>query len=111
MADRRSAVRVPYVTDVECEEIATGIRFRGAQLSDISLGGVYVDGIMAFREGSLLRLWFTLPSLQMDLLAEVVNSTPRDGMGLSFGHLTPVHRVVIKELMKPKEPGSVEPEH
>jgi len=102
MEERRRTVRVPWVTAVECEELDSGTLHPEAQLTDISLSGVLLYGVPMQPEGSRLRLRFTLPSLKMTVDAAVVHTTSGGGMGLSFLGLSPVHRVVIQELMKPE---------
>jgi len=113
MEEKRQAVRVPWVTEVECEELLSGTRHPGAQLSNISLAGLFLHGVPVFPERTILLLRFTLPSLKLVVAAVVVHASPGDGMGLAFLDLAPVHRVGIEELTQPEAlapaPGPPEP--
>jgi len=100
MGDRRQAVRVPWVTEVECEEFISGKRHPGVQLSNISLTGLFLNSVPVQPEGTILLLRFTLPSLKLVVAAVVVHSSPGEGMGLTFLDLTPLHRVVIEEVVE-----------
>jgi CheY-like chemotaxis protein len=102
MAEKRGARRVAFVADVECEETSWRSVHRNARVADISLGGVFIDSLWAFPVGSAVRLKFTLPSLEMSVLAEVVNSMPPHGMGLRFRELSPAQRLAVQGLMAPE---------
>ena len=56
--------------------------------------------------GTQLRMKFSLPSLVVDCLAEVVHEMPQFGMGVRFVELTPAAAASrSKRWSRPAEPG------
>lgn len=80
-------------------EVQSGTRPSRARLSDVSLQGAFVDTIVTFDVGAVVRLHFGLPSLVMSVEAEVVNVIPNMGMGVRFRNVTPAQRVALEELI------------
>ena len=71
-----------------------------ARLTDLSRRGAFVDSIVTFDLGAVVNLKFTVPSLQVSVVAEVVNVRPNEGMGLQFRNLTPAQKVAIGEVVR-----------
>jgi|SRR5579863_5598519 len=80
-AERRADRRVPFINEVEI--VGVGMR----RSSDLSLGGIYLDTISSFPEGTLLFLRFRLRSgdeSPIELKVRVLHNMPGLGLGLSF---------------------------
>jgi hypothetical protein len=103
MEDKRGVPRVPFLCEVDCEEVESGARAPNSRVSDISATGLFLDSTVTFPEGSVLILKFTLPSLQMRIQVDVVNSMPAMGMGLRYRDLTPVQKLAIEEIIETGE--------
>jgi len=100
MEDKRGAPRVPFLCEVDCEEVESGAWAVNARVSDISATGLFLDSTVTFPQGSILSLKFTVPSLQMRIMADVVHSMPAMGMGLRYRDLTPVQKIAIDEIIE-----------
>jgi len=98
--DRRETPRVPFICEVECAEVRSGTRMSNPRLSDISTTGAFVESMATFDLGMNVNLKFTVPSLQVSVVAEVVNVIPNMGMGLQFRDLTPAQEVAIQEVVR-----------
>ena len=98
--DRREAPRVLFICDVEGAEVRSGTRLSNPRLSDISTTGAFVECMAPFGLGMKVNLKFTVPCLQVSVVAEVVNIRPGVGMGLEFRDLTPAQKVAIGEVIR-----------
>ena len=99
MIEKREATRVPFRCEVEFEEVQTGTRLASSVISDLSGSGVFVDSTVVFDQGTIVTLRFTLPSLLMNVKAEVAHSMPAMGMGIRFRDLTPAQSAALEEVV------------
>ena len=106
--DRRKTPRVPFICEVECAEVQSGTRTSNPRMSDLSTTGAFVDSMATFDLGTDVNLRFTVPSLQVSVVAEVVNVIPNMGMGLVFRDLTPAQEVAIQEVIRSTTPSAAE---
>ena len=107
MAEKRGVPRAAFRCEVECEEVESGARPPNARVSDISVTGAFIDATITFPVGSIVNLAFTLPSLQMRVSADVVQTMPDMGMGLRFRDLTPVQKIAIEQIIDMQQSGRV----
>lgn len=101
--ERRTAKRISYMCDVECEGGAPDpIKPR---MRDLSATGAFVESDSLVAEGTRLVLRFALPSGEISVTAEVVRPQ-RPGMGVRFVGLTEQQRTAIEEAVAraPSEP-------
>ncbi len=106
--DRREKPRVPFICEVECTEAQSGTRLSNPRLNDLSTTGAFVESMATFDLEADVNLKFTVPCLQVSVVAEVVNIIPNMGMGLVFRDLTPAQEVAIEEVIRfhqPLRPG------
>lgn len=69
-----------------------------ARVSDLSMGGCFVDTILDVNEGEKVSFELQLPSGQwLSLTGEIVYVLPRFGFGLQFIDLTEEQRVLIEK--------------
>lgn len=99
MDERRNAKRVAFACEVECYNVGAGANPLNPRISDLSTTGAFVDSVMALPVGAVLKLKFDLPSLQVVVQAEVVQSMPQFGMGVRFLDLTAVQRSAIQQIV------------
>lgn len=95
--EKRSAVRVAYVSEVQCE--GAGIRLT-ARTADISTSGVFVHSKICCEAGTILTLRFTVGSTQIEANGEVCYSLPLIGMGVRFLDLKADYRAAIEQMVE-----------
>lgn len=71
-----------------------------ARISDISLGGCYVDSIASVGEGSVISLTLSAGSGEPERFTGVVTYVlPRFGFGVRFTHLTEEKTAFLHQLL------------
>ena len=96
-ADKREAKRVAHLCEVECEGQAS--RRLESRINDLSSTGAFVDSIVEFPQGTMVRLKFKLAETPMDVNAEVRYSMPGVGIGVRFVDLTPEQQARLDEFV------------
>jgi hypothetical protein len=97
--DKRAERRVSYPCEVDCTGVGVGMSLTSPRISDLSVSGAFVDSMVTVPAGTRLRMKFSLPSLVVDCVAEVMHEMPQFGMGVRFLELTPLQRVAIEEVV------------
>lgn len=95
--EKRSAVRVAYVSEVQCEGAGTRLTARTA---DISTSGVFVHSKICCEAGTILTLRFAVDLTKIEAIGEVCYSLPLIGMGVRFLDLKREYRAAIEELVE-----------
>ena len=94
----REQERVPYLTEIVMESMSGR---REARISDLSVGGCYIDSIADVNVGE--EITFELRSHSagpVQLQGRVVYVHPGNGFGLSFTSLSDENRGLIEEMVK-----------
>jgi PilZ domain-containing protein len=94
--ERRKIPRYAVNADSELEEPRVRAKING-RMTDIGLGGCYVDAMMTFPVDTDVHMRMTRKDLKFEADAKVVFSTPGLGMGLAFTNLTAAHRRYLSE--------------
>jgi hypothetical protein len=81
--ERRRNLRFPFTAAIEAVEEASGTRIQG-RISDLGLGGCYVDTLSPFPLGATLSIKITKDEQLFEAKAKVVYSLVGMGMGLVF---------------------------
>lgn len=82
---------------------------REARVSDLSMGGCFVDSIISVTDGDTIAFELLLSNNeQMKLTGEVVYSMPNIGFGIRFNDLTEEQEFQL-ELLILKHGGSIKP--
>ena len=98
--NKREARRVGYLVEVRCEGVGVvGLSPLNPRISDLSITGAFVDSVVTLPAGTKMRLKFSLPSLVVNCLGEVVHDMPQFGMGVRFVDLTPEQKLAIEEVV------------
>jgi PilZ domain-containing protein len=95
IAEHRSALRLPFLTEAEVMEPLDGTRLK-TRLSDLSLSGCYVDTLHPLAVGTRIRLRVLRNKVILEALATVIYSEPRLGMGVSFTELSPEQESILE---------------
>jgi hypothetical protein len=94
--ERRKIPRYSVNADSEVEEPRVRARING-RMTDLGLGGCYVDAVMTFPVDTAVHLRMKREDLDFEADAKVVFSKPGLGMGLAFTELTSVHKKYLAE--------------
>lgn len=117
VADRRSAHRQPFVAEAQIVEVSSGVRM-SARCCDLVINGCYVDTLIPFPVGTVVRIRLTKDRTIVEANGRVAYQLPGLGMGIAFSDLTPEsqaaldkwlshshgHRESIEALLPPIEP-------
>ncbi len=94
-AKQRSVRRCALVASVEVTELRTGALL-SARISELGVGGCYVDALNPFPEGALVGVRILRDQGVFQTKAKVVYCDCRFGMGLAFIELTPDQRSILE---------------
>ena len=94
-AKQRSVRRCALVASVEVTELRTGALL-SARISELGVGGCYVDALNPFPEGALVGLRVLRDQGVFQTKAKVVYCDSRFGMGLAFIEMTPDQRSILE---------------
>ena len=94
--ERRKIPRYAVNADSEVEEPRVRAKING-RMTDLGLGGCYVDAIMTFPVDTAVHMRMTREDLKFEADAKVIFSKPGLGMGLAFTELTATHRRYLTE--------------
>lgn len=93
--ERRRFPRYPFITSVEVLELSSEARL-SARISELGLGGCYVDTLNPFPEGTLVRLRLVRDKGVFETAGKVIYNHAGMGMGVAFTDMTPQQRAVIE---------------
>lgn len=71
-----------------------------ARISELSLGGCYVDMVDPFSVGATVRIYITHGTSVFRAAGFVVYSNPNAGMGVAFRRLDPDSRAVLEQWLR-----------
>ncbi len=94
--ERRRIPRYAVNADSEVEEPKVRAKING-RMTDLGLGGCYVDAMMTFPVDTVVHMRMTRDDLDFEADAKVVYAKPGLGMGLAFTDLTSGHRKYLTE--------------
>jgi hypothetical protein len=92
---RRSVRRCALVASVQVTDLRSGATL-SARISELGVGGCYVDALNPFPEGTLVALRILRDQGVFETNAKVAYCDPRFGMGLAFIDMTPEHRSLLE---------------
>jgi hypothetical protein len=93
--EHRLAPRLPFLTEAEVMESPAGTWLK-TRLSDLSLGGCYVDTLHPLPVGARIWLKVVRNKIILEALATVIYSEPRLGMGVRFTPLSPEQKSILE---------------
>jgi hypothetical protein len=94
VAERRAASRQHFVAEAQIVEISSGVRL-SARSCDLGLNGCYVDTLIPFPVGTLVRIRLTKNKVSVEANGKVVNQSPGLGMGIAFHDVTPENQATL----------------
>jgi PilZ domain len=87
--------RCALVASAEVTELRSGAVL-SARISELGVGGCYVDALNPFLKGALVSLRILRDQGVFETKAEVVYCDSRFGMGLAFIEMTPDQRSLLE---------------
>jgi PilZ domain len=94
-AKQRAVRRCPFVATAEVTERNSGT-ILSARISELGLGGCYVDALNPFPTGTLVGLRIVRDQGVFEADAKVVYCDSGFGMGLAFAEMSPEHRSLLE---------------
>ena len=92
----RAVRRCPFVASAEVTDLKSDTRL-SARISELGVGGCYVDAMNPFPEGSPVTVRIVRDKGSFETNAKVVYCHPACGMGLAFTDMAPNQRSVLEE--------------
>src|SRR3984893_6572579 len=85
--NQRSFRRCPLVASAEVTDLHSGTRL-SARISELGVGGCYVDALTPFSEGTLVKLRIIRDQGVFESIGKVVYTHANFGMGVAFTDVT-----------------------
>ena len=92
---QRSVLRCPLVASAEVTDLHSGTRL-SVRISELSVGGCYVDALTPFPEGTLVKLRIIRDRGAFDSNGKVVYTHSNFGMGVAFTDVTTEQRSILE---------------
>jgi len=108
--ERRKLTRYPFTAAAKVTETNTQTSVSG-RVSDLGLGGCYVDTVSPLPEGSEVGIRIEYEGLAFEALAKVVYALASMGMGLAFTGISPDQIITLRKWISdlggeiPEEPA------
>jgi PilZ domain len=94
-ANQRSVRRCPLVASAEVTDLHSGTRL-SARISELGVGGCYVDALTPFPEGTLVKLQIIRDQGVFESSGKVVYTHANFGMGVAFTNVTADQRSILE---------------
>lgn len=95
--EKRRNKRIHYLTDVVF--IGAGTSSLQARITDISVGGAFVETITPFPIGAIVDMKFQVQATEVRVKGEILYHLPSIGYGLRFLDLAPEYYGAIESLI------------
>lgn len=92
----RSVRRCSFVASAEITDVNSDTRL-SARISELAVGGCYVDAMNPFPEGTTVRVRIVRDQGSFETKGKVVYCHPACGMGLAFTTIAPDQRAILEE--------------
>ena len=93
--NQRSVRRCPLVASAEVTDLHSGTRL-SARISELGVGGCYVDALTPFPEGTLVKLRILRDQGAFESNGRVVYTHATFGMGVAFTNVTADQRSILE---------------
>ncbi len=94
-AKQRAFRRCAFVASAEVTEVRSNVRL-STRISELGLGGCYVDALNPFPEETLVQLRILRDQGVFETAAKVVYRHPNIGMGLAFKEIASDQKSVLE---------------
>ena len=95
LPERRRAIRFPFTASAEVRDLRSQASVTG-RCSDLGNGGCYVDTLVPFAVGSVVKVRLERSLHEFEALAIVSYAHVSMGMGLAFTEVKPEHQAVLQ---------------
>jgi hypothetical protein len=93
---KRAVKRCNVVASAEVVELGSDAKL-SVRISELGLGGCYVDTLNPFPEGSLVRLKITRDDATFQTKARVAYAQSSFGMGIAFTEMSPDDKAILQK--------------
>ena len=93
--NQRAVRRCPLVASAEVTDLHSGTRL-SARISELGVGGCYVDPLTPFPEGTQVKLRIFRDQGTFESTGKVVYTHANFGMGVAFTNITPEQRLILE---------------
>ena len=93
--NKRSGFRCPLVASAEVTDLHSGTKL-SARISELGVGGCYVDALTPFPEGTLVKLRIIRDQGAFESNGRVVYTHANFGMGIAFTNVTSDQRSILE---------------
>ena len=93
--NQRSVRRCPLVASAEVTDLHSGTRL-SARISELGVGGCYVDALTPFPEGTLVKLRIIRDQGAFESSGKVVYTHANFGMGVAFTNVRVDQRSILE---------------
>jgi hypothetical protein len=93
--NQRSVRRCPLVASAEVTDLHSGTRL-SARISELGVGGCYVDALTPFPEGTLVKLRILRDQGMFESNGKMVYTHANFGMGIAFTSVTSDQRSILE---------------
>jgi hypothetical protein len=93
--NQRSVLRCPLVASAEITDLHSGTRL-SVRISELGVGGCYVDALTPFPEGTLVKLRIIRDQGMFESSGKVVYTHANFGMGVAFTNVTADQRSILE---------------
>ena len=93
--NQRSVLRCALVSSAEVTDLHSGTRL-SARISELGVGGCYVDALTPFPEGTLVKLRIIRDQGAFESNGRVVYMHANFGMGVAFTNVTSDQRSILE---------------
>ena len=93
--NQRSVRRCPLVASAEVTDLHSGTRLL-VRISELGVGGCYVDALTPFPEGTLVKLRIIRDQGAFESIGKVVYTHANFGMGVAFIDMTADQRAILE---------------
>jgi hypothetical protein len=93
--NQRSVLRCPLVASAEITDLHSGTRL-SVRISELGVGGCYVDALTPFPEGTLVKLRIIRDQGAFESNGKVVYTHANFGMGVAFTNVTSDQRSILE---------------
>ncbi len=105
--ERRAGPRKHFVAEAQIIELASGVKI-SARSCDLVANGCYVDTLIPFPVGTIVRIQLKKGEIAIEANGKVVYESKGLGMGITFHDLTPEGRAAVDKWLS-EQPGKPEP--
>src|SRR6516164_7858134 len=97
--ERRRTPRISFIAHAELREDASQVRVV-SRVSELSLGGCYLDMMNPFPPGTMVTLRITAGEETFETRGKIIYTQPNIGAGVAFLDVDPKYQAVLRHWLE-----------